>query len=317
MFSFFKFLQQTLKNLKQNKGLWFTTLAVISIVGIFLSLYLLTHMTQSASEEVYESISTTYNKSYKNNVNEKQREFRRIIYTITSNNNFINNIQSNNLIAVQEDIKTYNEGFKKTGSNSLESVFYPVINQVNQYRNSINSVITSRNKAFGLEVLLEGVYFVYIEPIIKDDVLIGVLELKEHLHSFKDDYLKENSIFLFLLEEKMLNKLSINARNGKYREVLDETLVQEDKYDSLFYGKIIENGRDAYRNMVETGYSVDDVYFRSVQKVSDLNGNVIGLVILGQTVADTGAFVNIVDRMTKMVTTVALGLVISILLFMF
>lgn len=317
MFSFFKFLQNSLKNLKQNKGLWFTILAGLSITGIFLSLYLLTHMTQSASKEVYESISTTYQKNFKNKINDKDREFNRILLSVEANTTLINNIEANNLVAVQESIASYNENFKKSGSQSLSMNFYPIINQVNQYRNSINSVINSKNKASGIEVLLDGIYLVYIEPIVKDDILLGVLELKEELHALKADYTKENSIFLFLLEERMLNKLSIKARNGKYREVIENMQVEEQKYDGQFFAKIIENGKEEYRNMLEAGYSVDDQYFRSTQKVSDINGNVIGLIVLGQTVADSGAFVNIVDRMTKTVTTVALGLVISILLFMF
>lgn len=317
MFSFFKFLQNSLKNLKQNKGLWFTILAGLSITGIFLSLYLLTHMTQSASKEVYESISTTYQKNFKNKINDKDREFNRILLSVEANTTLINNIEANNLVAVQESIASYNENFKKSGSQSLSMNFYPIINQVNQYRNSINSVINSKNKASGIEVLLDGIYLVYIEPIVKDDILLGVLELKEELHTLKADYTEENSIFLFLLEERMLNKLSIKARNGKYREVIENMQVEEQKYDGQFFAKIIENGKEEYRNMLEAGYSVDDQYFRSTQKVSDINGNVIGLIVLGQTVADSGAFVNIVDRMTKTVTTVALGLVISILLFMF
>lgn len=317
MFSFFKFLQNSLKNIKQNKGLWFTILAVLSIFGIFLSLYLLTHMTDSASKEVYNSISSTYQKNFKNKVGEKEREFDRIILTVLANDNLITNIETNNLVAVQNEISKYNENLKKSGSDSLNINFYPILTQVNQYRGSVNSVINSKNRAFGLEVLLDGIYFVELQPVVKNDVLIGVLELKEELHTLKADYLKENSIFLFMLEERMLNKLSIKARNGKYREVLEEMHVEEQKYDGQFFAKIIENGKELYKEMLEVGYSVDDQYFKSVQKVSDINGNVIGLVVLGQTVADSGAFVNIVDRMTKMVTTVALGLVISILLFMF
>jgi len=39
MFSFFKFLQNTLKSLKAKKGLWFTLLGVFSVLGIFGSIY--------------------------------------------------------------------------------------------------------------------------------------------------------------------------------------------------------------------------------------------------------------------------------------
>ncbi len=317
MFSFFKFLQNTIKNLKQNKGLWFTILAVLSITGIFLSLYLLTHMTQTASKEVYSSISKTYDKNLDNKFYKKELEFEKVLLSVKSNENFVTNIQDNNLVEVGNIISRYNDNFQSSGFDSLELSFYPVINQVNQYRNSINSVISSRNKIFGLEVLLDGVYFVQIEPIVREDAVIAVVEIKEKLHNLRRLYTNEDSMFLFLIEGRMLNKLSINARNGKYREVVDDLYVQEEKYDNQFYSKIIENGKEEYEKMLSSGYYVDDQFYRTVQKVSDINGNVIGVIVLGQTVANSGAFVNIVDKMTKTVTTVALGLVISILLFMF
>jgi len=317
MFSFFKFLQNSIKNLKQNKGLWFTILAVLSITGIFLSLYLLTHMTQNASKEVYTNIASSYDKNLKNKFYEKELEFKKILLSVNSNTTLINEVQTNDLIAVGNSIGSYNKSFKDSGFETLQLSFYPVINQVNQYRNSINSVITSKNKVFGLEVLFDGIYLVYIQPIISEDRIVGVLELKEELHVFKDVYTKEDSIFMFLLENRMLNKLSINARNGKYREVVNDLYVEEARYDGQFFAKIIENGKDEFANMMDVSYSVDDQFYRSVREVSDINGNVIGVVLIGQTVANSGSFVNIVDKMTKTVTTVALGLVISILLFMF
>lgn len=317
MFSFFKFLQNSIKNLKQNKGLWFTILAVLSITGIFLSLYLLTHMTQNASKEVYTNIASSYDKNLKNKFYEKELEFKKILLSVNSNTTLINEVQTNDLIAVGNSIGSYNKSFKDSGFETLQLSFYPVINQVNQYRNSINSVITSKNKVFGLEVLFDGIYLVYIQPIISEDRIVGVLELKEELHVFKDVYTKEDSIFMFLLENRMLNKLSINARNGKYREVVNDLYVEEARYDGQFFAKIIENGKDEFANMMDLSYSVDDQFYRSVREISDINGNVIGVVLIGQTVANSGSFVNIVDKMTKTVTTVALGLVISILLFMF
>ncbi|UTJ07801.1 hypothetical protein [Arcobacter roscoffensis] len=317
MFSFFKFLQNSIKNLKQNKGLWFTILAVLSITGIFLSLYLLTHMTQNASKEVYTNIASSYDKNLKNKFYEKELEFKKILLSVNSNTTLINEVQTNDLIAVGNSIGSYNKSFKDSGFETLQLSFYPVINQVNQYRNSINSVITSKNKVFGLEVLFDGIYLVYIQPIISEDRIVGVLELKEELHVFKDVYTKEDSIFMFLLESRMLNKLSINARNGKYREVVNDLYVEEARYDGQFFAKIIENGKEEFANMMDLSYSVDDQFYRSVREISDINGNVIGVVLIGQTVANSGSFVNIVDKMTKTVTTVALGLVISILLFMF
>ncbi|WP_072682771.1 hypothetical protein [Arcobacter sp. LA11] len=317
MFSFFKFLQNSLKDLKKNKGLWFTILGVLSIAGIFLCLYILTHLTENVSKDVYQNISTNYVKNYKNRVLKKEENFKKILLTLRTNNFLIDNIEKNDLIAVGNKISEYNVNFRKTGFETLQISFYPILNQVNQYRNSINSVISSKAKAYGVEVLQDGIFYVYIEPILKDDILIGILELREEIQNFKQEYSRDDTIFLVLLEERMLNQLSIKARNGKYRKVLDSIYVEELKYDGQFFGKIIESGKEEYKNLLDIGYSVDDTYFRAAHKLSDINGNIIGVIVLGETVAGSGAFVNIVDNMTKTVTTVALGLVISILLFMF
>ncbi|WP_320033719.1 hypothetical protein [Halarcobacter sp.] len=317
MFSFFKFLQKFISDLKSKKGLWFTILAFLSVSGIFLSLYLLTHMTESVSKDVYVNMSSTYVKNYKNRVVKKEQTLKKIILTMKSNQDFISSVENNNLQNVGSIVTSFNNSYKENGFNSLQMSFYPVFNQVNQYRSTINSVINTKNKIFGIEVLSDGIYYSYIEPIISNDNLIGILELKEEIHDYKAEYMKDNLIFLFMIEERMLNRLSINARDGKYREVIDTLYVEEEKYDGQFFAKIIENGKDSYKQMLEDGYSVDDAYFRAVQKVADIEGNVIGLVVIGEPVEGSGAFVNIVDNMTKTVTTVALGLVISILLFMF
>lgn len=317
MFSFFKFIQKTIKDLKGKKGLWFTILSVLSLSGIFLSLYILTHMTENSSKEVYTSISSTYNKAYRNKFLEKEEVFKQMMIGIKGNSQLLQNIENNNLVDVRTSVDAYNQRYKEAGFNTLTLSFYPLINQVNQYRNSVNSVINSKAKIYGLEVLLDGVFMVYLEPILKDENIIGVFELRKEIADLKTEFFKDDIIFTFLLEERMLNKLSIKARNGKYREVIEQMNVEELKYDGQFVGKIADGGKDSYNQMLELGYSVDDVYFRAAQEISDINGNIIGVVILGELVDGSGAFVNIVDKMTKTVTTVALGLVISILLFMF
>lgn len=69
--------------------------------------------------------------------------------------------------------------------------------------------------------------------------------------------------------------------------------------------------------MKNNGYLVNDVYFKTYKEVVDVNGVTIGYIIMAEKVQGSNGFVNIVDNMTKSVTLVSLGLVISILLFMF
>ncbi|WP_133121130.1 hypothetical protein [Malaciobacter halophilus] len=303
--------------MKKKKGLWFTTLSVISIIGISFSMYILMTMTQNVSKEVYVTMSETYETSLKNRINKKEENFKKIVASIYANNDFLTAMEQNNTNAVNSIVNSYNDNFLKAGFNEISMKFYSSSNQINQYRNSINSVITNKSKVFGIEVLNDGIFVILVEPILKGDDLIGVVEIKESIHTLKAEFEKDNSIFVFLLDEKMMGKLSLKAKTGKYRDVVNEYKVEEKKYDGNFYGKLIENGKEGFKKLEDVGYLVDDTYYKTYRKISDINGATIGLAILGEQVEGSGAFVNIVDKMTKTVTTVALGLVISILLFMF
>ena len=111
--------------------------------------------------------------------------------------------------------------------------------------------------------------------------------------------------------------LSIDAKNGRYRPVVDDLRVEEQKYDGGFFANVIEEGIDGFKELKNQGYSVNKEYFKTYKEILDVNGVTVGYVLIGEQVQGNGGFVNIVDNMTKSVTMIALGLVISILLFMF
>ncbi len=317
MFSFFKFIQNFMQGLKRKKGLWFTILGVSSVIGIFLSMYLLISMTKTVSAEVYTNISQTYKETLKNKIKKRESEFKNLLSLIKIEQTFLNDIKNNKLNKVNNQLNSYNENFTKSKINDLTIKFYSSNNQINQYRSSVNFVIKNKNPNFGIEVLSDGIFLSLLEPVIKDKEILGVLEIKEPLYSLKKDFTKDNGIFLFLLDEKMLKTLSPKARNGRYKLIMNNLYVEELRYNSSFYGKILEKGKDGFKKLLNDNYYLDKVYFKTYDKISDINGNIIGIAVLGEVVEGSGAFVNIVHNMTKTVTTVALGLVISILLFMF
>ena len=196
--------------------------------------------------------------------------------------------------------------------------YYSTVNQTNQYRNIINSVINRKISIFGIEVLSDGPNVVYIEPIISGESVVGVVEIKESLISIKKDFERnKQSIFVFLMQEKMMANLSIDAKNGRYRPVVDDLRVEEQKYDGSFFANVIEDGLDGFKELKDKGYIVNKEYFKTYKEILDVNGVTIGYALIGEQVQGNGGFVNIVDKMTKSVTMIALGLVISILLFMF
>lgn len=316
MFSFIKSIQNLLSELKKKKGLWFTTLTLLAISGIVLSMYLLTSMTKSVGKEVYLNMSTVYKSSLELKLEDKQTSFKKLVLGLKINDVFKNNL--NNKTLIDPLITEYNNSLTEAGFSSTSLVFYSTVNQTNQYRNSINTTINRKSPLFGIEVLPSGPTIVYLEPILDGENVLGVVEVKENILALKRDIERNRQgIFLFLLEERMLANININAKNGNYRTIVNDLKVEEQNYDGQFFSNILTEGKDGFTKLETAGYSVNEEYFKTSKQVVDINGVIIGYIILGEKVEGSGAFVNIVDNMTKTVTTVALGLVISILLFMF
>ena len=316
MFSFIKALQNFFSNLKKKKGLWFTTLTVLSIIGISVSMYLLSNMTTSIAKEVYINMSSTYINNLEDKIEDKKNEYKRIILGLQTNDTFKDNL--NNKLVIDSILENYNKNLSEMGFGQITLSFYSITNQINQYKNIVNMVISRKTSSFGFEVLGDGPNIIYLFPIIIDSNVVGVVEIKENIISLKNDIERsKQTIFLFLLQEKMMNNLSDDLKNRRYRLIVDGLRVEEQKYDSSLVSNVAEGGQEEIKELKNNGYLVNDVYFKTYKEVVDVNGVTIGYIIMAEKVHGSNGFVNIVDNMTKSVTLVSLGLVISILLFMF
>lgn len=316
MFSFIKSIQNLLAELKKRKALWFATISIVSILGIMVSLYLLTAITSNIAKDVYKNMTISYKSALELKLEDKQKEYSEVIIGLKTNDSFKNNL--NNKTLIDPVIDSFNKGLVAAGFNTISLVFYPTANQITQYRNSINTAINRKIPSFGIEVIPEGTFIIYLEPILAGDNVLGVIEVKENILSLKKEFEKDgHKKFLFLMQEKMISNLSISAKNGKYRPIVDDLRVEEEKYDGKFFTNIIEDDSEGFKEFKKEGYRVNKDFFRTYKEILDINGANIGYIIVGEKVEGEGAFVKIVDEMTKSVSMISLGLVIAILLFMF
>ena len=283
MFSFIKSLQNLLSELKKRKGLWFTTISLISMSGILLSMYLLTTMTSSIAEEVYANMSVTYKNTLEEKIEDKQKEFRKIVLGLKTNDTFKNNL--NDKLIIDPIIENYNKSLVEIGFDTISLSFYSTVNQTNQYRNILNTVINRKTASFGIEILANGPNLVYLEPIVSGDNILGIIEIKENLLSLKKDFERnKQSIFLFLMQEKMMANLAIDAKNGRYRAVVDDLRVEEQKYDGAFFSDVIEDGLDGFKDLKNNGYVVNQDFFKTYKEIVDINGVTVGYVLVGEKV---------------------------------
>jgi len=317
MFSFIKYLQGLKERFQRNKGLWFTTITVVSIIGIILTIYLITTMTSNVSEKVYQSMAKEYKLKVTNLLDAKQEEFKKIALVISMNDNLLQQIETNKL----EDIISFetqlNEQFLKQSINNYKVSIYSLGSNQAILRSSVISVIKSKNTIYGIEVMSDGVYNTYLQPLIKDDNVYGVLEVKESIHNYKKDFSKINDEYVFLLDKKMLSQISLETKNGKYKNMINDYVVEQSFYDTKFTSSIREIDKELFKSVTRNDYLIDGIYYRTYKTINDINGAEIGMVMLGEFIDKEDGFVNLADNMTKTVTTVALGLVISIMLFMF
>jgi len=195
VFSFIKAIQNLLSELKKRKGLWFTTLSVLSILGISLSMYLLTSMTKGVAKEVYVNMSSVYKSSLEHKLQDRQKDYRKLVLGLKTNDNFKNNL--NNKPLIDGIINNYNKSLVEEGFDSINLIFYTTINQTNQYRNSVNTAINRKIPSFGIEILPYGPGIVYLEPIMDGENILGVVEVRENILSLKKDFERNRQGILF------------------------------------------------------------------------------------------------------------------------
>jgi len=317
MFSLIKKLQELFSKLKKNKGLFFTTLSVLSITGIILFMYLIMTMTSSIKKDVYISITNNSSKSIDNLLISNKESYNKLSKIILSQKDLINTVKLGTKDKIASYEKKYNALFSKKTKYPILFKFYSLIDTNANYRNTINSLMRSKTSLYGMEVQASGVYITFIKPIFDQENFIGLLELKQSIHSLKEFYEKKDSIFMFMMDKKMLVKLSLRSKTGKFKNVISQYTVKQGNYSSRFYSTISEMDDRTFKQSLKLKYDSDDKYFRSYKQVTDINGLDIGLFVFADRVEKNDGFVSLVDKMVKSVTYVSLGLVISILLFMF
>ena len=317
MFSLIKKVQELFYKLKENKGLFFTILSIISISGIILFMYLIMTMTSSIKKDVYTSISNNAAQSIEGVMKSNQDLYKNLSKIVTSQNDVFNALKSINKADINNLEKKYNKLFDNKTKYPIIFNFYSNLITTSNYRSTINSLLRSKSGLYGIEVQASGVYITYIEPVLQDDKFLGLIEIKQSIHSIKKFYEMKDSLFMFMMNKKMLIKLSLKVKTGKFKSVVSQYLVKQGHYSSRFYSTLSDMDEKTFKESLKLNYDSDDKYFRSYKQVTDVNGLDIGLFVFADRVEKNDSFVSLVDKMVKSVTYVSLGLVISILLFMF
>jgi hypothetical protein len=317
MFSFVKKIQELLEKIRAKKGLFFSILSLTSIFGISLFMYLIMTLTSSIKSDVYESIKNNNNKSLENLLTNKKKLYQDISNIILMNDELLGAIQTNDTNKISNFEKRYNTLYNTNSKTPMNIKFYSRLNTDNSSRNTITNLMRTKDSLFGIETQYDGIYINSILPIVQNGDFIGLIQLRQSIHSLKMYYDKIDNYFVFMLDKKMLVKLSLKAKSGRYVNVTSNFLIKKGNYTSRFYSKIGELNQKEFKLALKHNYDNDDKFYRSYKIVTDINGAEIGLFVFGEDMEKNNGFISLVENVIKTVTYVSLGLVISILMFMF
>jgi hypothetical protein len=317
VFGFIKMLNNLMAKLKQNKRLWFTTVFIVSCAGIALALLMLITTTDNISKEVYVNQTKEFVDTYKDLEKLQEIKLQDISILASYDATVVQAIEDNNIeniTKMQDDINTK---LNQKKQNTLSIKFYSTQNTTEKLRSSVISAIQTKNNIFGIEVLFDGVFYVYLSPIIKDDKVVGVVEAKESIYSIKESFDRKGKEFVFLLDKKMLPFLSIQNRDGIYTDIGKNYLINTKKHNSKIVSHISTLKDKILENFVQENYISDKEYFLNTTLIRDINGVDVGLIALGESINEDSGFINMVQKMANQVVLITLGLIVSLLLFLF
>jgi len=317
MFSFVKFLQSILNRVKKNKGLWFTLLTVASVLGIFISMSLINIMSRDVEHKTYIHVHKNISQQLENILSTQYDYLLSVGGVIAIHPDIIANIKTQSdqsindlLVKSQKTINDrvhdnpilihyYAKDFKASGSENFKYA---------------NVVMETQTSITGVVINSIGTRVVAITPVIENNNSIGAIEISQGITVVKNSFERLGKEFAFIVDKSQLTFMSLETKQGMTQDIDDKYKIFFHDYNPKYYTDIRKINLEKLQ--VEK-YFVDEYYYTTVDEAIDIDGKKIGLFVIGESVQDTNSFVTITKNLINSITMVALGLVISLILFMF
>jgi len=317
MFSFFNFLQTIEGKLKRNKGLWFTTLSVVSILGILISISVINIMTSDVSHKTYMQVHRVDTRQLENILDTKYNTLLSIGGVVALNQTIVKNIQS-------KSDQSINDILKNTADTINEKVNVDPIN-INYYATDFDAelsensqyaelVINSNTSVTGIVVNKKGVRLIAITPVLDNNITIGAIEISQDVSSIKNEFEKLGKEFAFIVNKTQLVFMDLSAKQGNLQDINDNYKIFFHNYSSQFYTNLTKVD---FELLQSEKYVINSRYYITSDEAVNIDGKPVGIFAIGEASENASSFVNITKNLINSVTTVALGLIISLILFMF
>ena len=317
MFSFINFIQSILAKLKKNKGIWFTILTVSSILGVLISISLMNMMTNDVARKTYLEVHRVDITQLSNILDNRYDSLLSIGGVIAIHPDIINNIKSKSDKSVNDILlaaeTTINE---RINISPIQVRYYAGSYKASKSENTeyANLVIDTQTSISGIVVNSNGVRIIGITPINDGNNTVGAIEISQDIVSIKQAFDKLGKEFTFILDKSQLVFMDLGTKQGMTQDINDRYKIFFHDYNPQFFTNLRKIDLEYLQR---EKYFVDANYYTTVDETVDIDGKGIGLFLIGESAKEANSFVNITKNLISSVTTVALGLVISLILFMF
>lgn len=317
MFSIVKFIQSILSRLKKNKGLWFTLLTTLSVLGVLISISLMNIMSKDVEHDTYMQVHRVDTTQLQNILDNKYDSLLSIGGVVAIHPDIIQNIKTKSDKSINDTL--HNAQITINSRVHIEPIqirYYASNYKATKSQNEKYAALVMETKTSitGMVINEDGLRLIAITPVEDGNLTIGAIEISQDIVTVKNDFDKLGKDFVFIVDKSQLVFMSLGAKQGNTQDIDDKYKIFFHKYNSQFYTNI----RDINLEMLlREKYSVNDRYYTTIDEAVDIDGKAVGLFVLGESTQSANSFVNITKNLISSVTTVALGLVISLILFMF
>jgi hypothetical protein len=300
-----------------KKWLFFTMLTFLSAAGILVSMISINFMTKDVATQTYMEEHRLDKKLLDGFLISRYDSLLSIAGILSIHPEIAMHIEEKADNTLNELLqKVYKNINETVNNNPIKIKYYAKDYTASSSENTeiANLVMDSKQNITGIVINKDGVRLIGITAVEKDKKVIGAIEVSQSIHGIKDDFERLGKEFVFILDKSQLVFLDVAHKTDTYHDIDETYKVAFHEYDSKFY---VNLQKLDINKLMEKKYINNKDFYTTNDFAIDLNGREIGLFVIGESTNNGSSFVQITKNMINSVTTVALGLVISLILFMF
>jgi len=324
MFSFILKLQSFFERFQKNKWLFFTAMTTVAIIVITVSMMYLSTVGYRTARGVFLTEKERFLSTVEQKLVSKAEQLLSNAEIIRTNDSLSKLIIEGEAGPLKEKFSSLAGAINQLSASKYQMALYgmnlvPLFDtQATQLpeeptqRSSILLASSTLKPIVGVERLGGELWIRSITPFLNDNKEpIAILELRQSIDLIQEALIEEKRKFLFVLNKDFMDKKEFETL--KYLEINTQYVTLQKSIDRGFFDFLTKIN---FSQLKSDGFVVDHDYYVTYRIVDDVEGNPFGMFLTGEDLRDSGSIVATLDKVSKTITIVALGLVVALLILM-